>query len=391
MKAKKIIAAAVALALVAGSLAFAQERSAEEFDAEAREYKEYWFAAREKNKDNESDFILALIAFTRSHPKCIFPYLDIAEACSRAANPTSFSEDLGLDCFARAAMLRGSVPETEDGKLAKAKFHKAMALQNIRLFPENIKAGENEANAALEYNAEIGLGAFLDLARFSFFRNKNYAGCETFYKRAFDIDKDLSSLTGNDIATFETACRNAKKYADLAAFYDQYMNASQTCYFQDFGARAMFAYEKSKQKGKAVLVSMLDKEYTLSYNDSGADELIALLKKNFGKDKAASACINFVQKFYDNDAALEQKDLDSLPKNVRDFYPVRYMFQMKNSNDIAELKKDFDVFVGTSIGNFYIRLYEKAEKQGDKKTMAEIKALLKEKRYNEHGNNRLNK
>ncbi len=390
MKATKKFAAAVALLLTAGSLAFAQVRSPDEFDKEAQEYKERWLLAKEKHKDNEGDYILELVSFSRARPKCIFPYLDIAETTARSAAPGSFFEQLGMESLAKAAILLGTVPDTEDGKLAKAKYHKVMALQYAKNFPDNIKPCESEAALAAEYNGAIGLHAYLEAARL-YFKSRNYAACESCYKKAFALDKDLASLTGNDIATFETAGRNAKKFADLAAFYDQYMNASQTCYFPDFGARAMSAYEKAKQKDKAVLVSMLDKEYTLSYNSASADELISILKKNYGKDKGAAPCIAFVQKFYDDGAALGQDDLDALPKNVREFFPVRYMFKMKNSNDIEALQKEFEVFAGTSIANFYIRLYDKAERLGDKKTMAQIKALLKEQRYNERGPNRLNK
>jgi len=66
------------------------------------------------------------------------------------------------------------------------------------------------------------------------------------------------------------------------------------------------------------------------------------------------------------------------------------MYKMKSSNDIAALREEFEPFFKT-VGNFYIRLYEKAEKAGDKKAMAELKEILSQPIHNAHGRNRLTK
>ena len=114
------------------------------------------------------------------------------------------------------------------------------------------------------------------------------------------------------------------------------------------------------------------------------------MERRFGSDKAAKSCVAFIKKFYDKDASLAQADLDSLPENLRAFMPVRYMFDMKNSSDIKDLRKKYENFF-KPIGNFYIRLYEKAQAAGDKKTMDEMKKILSADEYNKDGKNRLNK
>ena len=127
---------------------------------------------------------------------------------------------------------------------------------------------------------------------------------------------------------------------------------------------------------------MLDKEYTKAYSDTSADELIAILKKHYGSSgKGAAACIDFVQKFFDEEKSLDDADLKSIPKSAQEFLTVRYMFKMKNSNDIAALREEFESFFGT-MKQFYIRLLKKAEANGDKDSAAQINKILAEKFQN---------
>lgn len=388
MKRPKLTAALLALSLAVGA-AWAQVRPADEFDKEALEYKNYWLNASEKlEKDNDfKAYLYAIDNFISDHPGCLLARVDMIEILIPLKNDQA--QKLANKHFLEANKLLSKIPDSPEGKFSKAKFYRFLSEYYLHLSGD-AALSTGFAKLCADNDERLGAQAYYSLAGFCQ-RKKQFDESFKYYKIAIDCDKELAFLTGNDIRAFSDACLYKKKYADLAAFYDQYIRSQKTCYYPGFGAQAMSAYEMAKRKDKAVLVSVLDKEYALSYAESSADDLISVLNKNYGNDKAAKKCVAFVQKFYDKDAALGKADLDSLPKGVRDFLPVRYMFEMKNSNDIAELKKDFDVFVGTTIGNYYIRLYQKAEAAGDKKTMAEIKEIMKGERYNQDGKNRLNK
>ena len=131
------------------------------------------------------------------------------------------------------------------------------------------------------------------------------------------------------------------------------------------------------ESDKAALVAILDKEYTDFYNETSADKLIEILKKNYTTASAVK-CIAFIEKFYDKNYAMSEADLKALPEKLRGFLPVRYMYKMKTSDDIAALRAEFEPFFST-IGNFYKRLYQKAEKNADKKSAAELQKIIAEK------------
>ena len=396
MKRLKSIASIFALALMTQSVrtipVYAeggkQGKMSEEAHAKiSREYKEYLLDARNKNDKNLEGFMAAIEKYKEKEPDFMDPYLDIAELLFKYGRGRE-AYMLAASNMSEAKTRSSFLPDSENGKYSRARFHRFESEVNLYIYG-NEKSAAESAEECAKYNAGLGAQAFYNLAN-NYITAKNFDKAFFFYKKAFEFDKELAYVTGDDIKAFGAVCNAQKKFLDLAAFYDQYIAASKTCYYQDFGAQAMSAYGKAKRKDKAVLVSVLDKEYTLSYSDTSADELIAILSKNYGKDKDAKTCIAFVKKFYDKDSEHSQADLDALPDDVKDFLPVRYMFNMKNSNDIERLEKDFDVFVGTAIGNYYIRLYDKAEKAGDKNKMAQIKETMKGKRYNEHGKNRLN-
>ena len=376
MKTNKRVAALLALLFAAGSLAFSQVRPAEEFDKEEQAYIDYWMSKGLTPTQMEK--------YSKEHPKCAMVLLELVDWYLKCKNTKD-----ALVLHKKLSRIIPTVPDSERGKKDKAEYYWLTFEINLFIKKDEGKAAK-DAELCAQYNAKKGAEAYYTLAAYNFV-NKNYAAAAPYYEKAFSYDKELSQLTANDIKGFLASCERSGRNAEAAAFFDQYMASSKTCWFHDFGALAMSAYEKAGQKGKAVLVSMLDKEYTLTYENSSADQLIEILKKNFGQDKSAASCVEFVQKFYDKSAALSQADLDSLPQNVREFLPVRYMFKMKNSSDIAELKKEFESFFEIGVGNFYIRLYEKAEKLGDQKKMAQIKEKLKGKNYNENGPNRLNK
>ncbi len=379
--------AALALALaLTGNLLFAQERSAEDFDKTAEEYYKHRKAAAEKYNDQQFGlyfYVASLNEFSNKYPDFILPYIDKSQSFFRLE-----MTDNAMQCYQKAKELLPAVPDSQKGKEAKARYYRLSA--EIKLLIEKDESGAiKEAELCGKNFPPLGARAFYTIAAHQASR-KSAAAIDS-YKKAFEYDKNFEFLDADDIKDFRNLCDTAKRWTDLAAFYDQYMDASQTCYFYNMGAFAMTAYEKARQKPKAVLVSIFDREFALSYKEESADEFIQALKKSFGKDKSAGPCVDFVRKFYDENSKLSQDDLNTLPESVRNFLPVRYMLKMKNSDDIEGLRKDFDVFVGSSIGHFYIRLYEKAQKNGDQKSMAEMKEMLKNKRYNQGQKNRLNK
>ena len=339
---------------------------------------------KDNNKNGGPFLYTASLDFLKKYPDFILTYIDYTKNFFNLQMP-----DYAMNAYQKAKELLPAVPDSQKGKEAKASYYRLSS--EIKLFIEKDVSGAiKEAELCGNHFPPFGAHAFYTIASYQASKKSTAAAIDS-YKKAFAYDKEFEFIDGNDINSFMRLCDSAKRWTDLAAFYDQYIGASQTCYFYNMGAFAMTAYEKARQKDKAVLVSIFDRELALSYKEESPDEFIQALQKSFGKDKSAGPCVDFVRKFYDENSKLRQDDVNALPESVRDFLPVRYMLEMKNSDDIEGLRKDFDVFVGSSIGNFYIRLYEKAQKNGDQKSMAAMKEMLKNERYNQGGKNRLNK
>lgn len=377
MKKVKTIALALALAVAANSL-WARpkteadlQRELDNYDKIAKDYKAYWKDAKDNYQLLEyGRYLEALYNFTLEHPFCLSAYADYIDGLLKVAQPQA--KAMAKDAYSLASDILPHVPDTEEGKISKAKYYKTSSIYQLKLF-NNEDAAKKDLELCEKYKAELAAEGYYALAR-SYAKGKKYALAIELYQKAFDLDKEFESFDyGEDFRAFTASCEAAKNYAALAGYYDKCLEGS--FYFSNFGAAAMSAYERAKQYDKAILVSILDREYALTYADQGADQFIQILKKNFGKNKKNAPCVSFVEKFYNPSEALAQADLDSLPEKVRDFMPVRYMFKMKNSSDVAELKNEFENFF-RPIGYFYIRLYEKAKAAGDKKAMAEIQARI---------------
>lgn len=374
MKSFKKIAALVAL-LVTAPVLWAAPRSAQEYDQEAQEYKEYWLIASQKST---KEYLEDLRKFQECHPKCLYAYVDLAQCYFQLRMIKDFYEQ--MKCGYKTI---ATVPETEEGKFAKAKFYRVSA-EARAMIPGYEIGGSPEQQAAIcvKNNELIGTQLYYALANFYVESGEINRGGRLFLS-AHKYDNDFSLTTRRDVKNF-TACCQAKinNYPLLKPYYNKLFSSKKFKYFIDFGAFAASAYETIGEKNKAVLVSMLDKEYTKAYSDTNADELIDILKKHYGSSgKEVAACIDFVQKFFDDEKSLGDADLNSLPQKERDFLTVRYMFKMKNSNDVAALRDEFESFFGT-MKQFYIRLLKKAESNGDKDSAAQINKILAEKFQN---------
>lgn len=367
------------LAPMPGSPAKARPRTEEDlqkeldnYDKIALEYKDYFKETEKKYMpQNFGRYLDSLYEFSLQHPLCVSAYADYIKGLLMAAQPEA--KRMAKEAYGAATGALKFVPDTKEGKLSKADYYDASARIQFLLFGDEAKA-QREAELCAKANPKLAGKALYDFATF-YMGKKDYAKALSYFQKSFELDPKLSAFSSiNAEKALVEACAAAKKFDVLAAYCDKNMEGS--IYWRDFGAFAMSAYEKAKQNAKAVLVSMLDVEYALAYSDTGADALIQILQKHFGKDKKAAPCIAFIKKFYDDKAVLTQGDVASLPENVRDFFPVRYMFKMKNSSDIEELKKEFDPFCGITLGNFALRLYDKAVKAGDKKAAADMLAKI---------------
>ena len=371
------------------SLLWAAPRPAQEFDQEANEYKEYWLASVKKHEGQKYGallFIDDLRYFCEQHPKCLLSRVDLATELLKIKDNKNGVEELKA-----AKQLLASVPETEEGKFALAKYYRLSTEASALGKAIGYSGGQpsSEASLCAKYNQALGAEAFYALANFYTTKGDVNAGGRTFLS-ARKYDKDFALTTAEDVKNYHYCCSKQLLGAPLISSYFNKLFASKGFkYFQDFGAVAASAYEQLGDKEKAAFASILDKEYTLTYKDSSPDDLIAILKKNYTTANAQKA-IAFIEKFYNDKDNFSEDDLNVLPKNIHDFLPVRYMYKMKSSNDIAALREEFEPFFKT-VGNFYIRLYEKAEKAGDKKNMAELKEILSQPIHNAHGRNRLTK
>ena len=384
---KKIIVT-LSAAILASAL-WAAPRPKAEFDQEAQDYREYWLESVKKHEGEKYGallFIDDLRRFCEQHPQCLLSRVDFA---SESLKMQMTKE--GVEALKAASKILPSVPDTEEGKFAKAKYYRlsteASALGKAIGYTGGMPT--NEANMCAKYNPQLGAEAFYALA--NFYTNKgDYNGGGRAFLSAHKYDKDFSLTTAQDVKNYLLCCSKQLMGAPLIGSYINKLFASGGfTYFKDFGAMAASAYEKVGEKDKAAFASILDKEFTLTYKDSSADALLSILKRNYTTVNAQKA-IAFIEKFYSDSQTLGNEDLSSLPEKARDFLPVRYMYKIKTSDDIAALREEFEPFFKT-VGNFYIRLYEKAEKTGDKKTMAELKEILSKPIHNAYGRNRLTK
>lgn len=380
MKKIKKIAALAAFA-ICGGLSWAQVRSAQEFKAEMDDYALYWATVSQKYGTDYYTYGMALSDYAKKHEQSILTYLDLI--------PYSFKirdSRIAMQYYDKAKSLLPTIPDSEEGKFAKAKYYRLSAEINIYIY-NSVKGAEKDAELCAQNNEDLGAQAYYFLGT-HYGQELKSKKCLDFYKIAMSMDKDFAYINGTDIGIYSNFCVKGSKNAELAAFFDKFFSAKKSFYYNNLGSSASSAYERNKELEKAVLASMVDRELSLTYSESDADPLVKLLNKNLGKTQGAKACVEFIRKFYDSNEKLTQEDLDSIPENARDFVTVRYMYKMKNSNDIKALREEFESFF-QSIGNFYIRLYEKAEKNGDNKSMAEFKKILEDKYYNSNGPNRL--
>ncbi len=380
MKKIKKIAALAAFA-ICGGLSWAQVRSAQEFKAEMDDYALYWNAAATKYRGNYYTYGIALEEYLKKHDKSILTYLDLIPYEFKIKNPK-----LGIQYYQKAKDLLPTIPDSEEGKFAKAKFYRISVELNVYCY-NNVKGAAKEAEHCAQNNTDLGAQAY-------YFLGTHYAQelkskkCLDFYNTAMSMDKDLAFINNSDIGFYTNYCVKGSKHAELAALFDRYFGSKKTFYYKNLGSASSSAYERNKELEKAVLVSMLDHDFALTYNESDAAPLIKILSKNLGKKTGPKACVEFIRKFFDQNEKLTEEDLASIPEGARDFLTVRYMYKMKNSNDTKALRDEFESFF-QSIGNFYIRIYEKAEKNGDKKTMDEVKKILENDYHNSNGPNRL--
>ncbi len=261
------------------------------------------------------------------------------------------------------------LPESEEVSEAKGYYYQTMAEMALfvngdsQAFEKNKKlCVENSKN----YGAEItylAAGLYYDVAgqlvknavkymydkdavdRLTNKANKFYADSRKAFLEAFELDSEFTHISNDDMNTFINLSKLKSNFDDMAIFYDKFFASKVTLYSKDLGANAMAIYETTREGSadrihKAILISILDFE---TKEKADGASLVAILEKNFSKYADTAPTIGFVKKFY-SDAAFSQKDLDALPAEVRDFLPVRYMYKMKTSNDVAALKAEFEPF-----------------------------------------------
>jgi|GEM_PF-1776713 tetratricopeptide (TPR) repeat protein len=384
-KGKRIAAIAALLAL--GTLLWAAPRPAEEFDKEAEDYKNYWFESVQKHKDEKFGQLLLLDdlrAFCNEHPQCLLSRVDLATESLKARRTKE-----GVEALKAASKILPSVPETEEGKFAKAKYYRLSAEVNLFITPGGNTGAflaNGDAMSCTKYNELLGAQIYYLLGNY-YASAKNYRKALFTFKTALKYDKKFELLAENDLRNIVFCIRKSGGILEFELL-DNLVSNEYFTYFPNYGSIMASGFDFLTDKSKAALVSILDKEYADTYNKTSADELLAVLRKNFSKSPNAEKCIAFIEKFYDDSQTFTEEDLKLIPKSVREFMPLRYMYKMKTSDDIAALREEFEPFF-TTIGNFYIRLYEKAEKAGDKKHMAELKEILSKPIHNANGKNRL--
>ena len=384
-KGKRIAAIAALLAL--GTLLWAAPRPAEEFDKEAEDYKNYWFESVQKHKDEKFGQLLLLDdlrAFCNERPQCLLSRVDLATESLKARRTKE-----GVEALKAASKILPSVPETEEGKFAKAKYYRLSAEVNLFITPGG-KTGaflaKSDAMSCTKYNELLGAQIYYLQGNY-YASNGKYKDAVCAFNSATKHDKNFKLMTSNDLNNI-IYCNKKIGAIYGMLILNKIFKDEKFSYFPNLGSISSSGFDFLTDKSKAALVSILDKEYADTYNKTSADELLAVLRKNFSKSPNAEKCIAFIEKFYDDSQTFTEEDLKLIPKSVREFMPLRYMYKMKTSDDIAALREEFEPFF-TTIGNFYIRLYEKAEKAGDKKNMAELKEILSKPIHNANGKNRL--
>ncbi|MBO7123518.1 MAG: hypothetical protein J6V90_09590 [Treponema sp.] len=377
MKRLKLLASLAAL-FMATAILWAAPRAAQEFDQEALVYRNYWLDSVKRHQGEKLGILLLLDdlrAFCEKNPQCLLSRVDLAAETLKMRDYKK-----GLEVMNEAKKILPTVPDSEEGKFSKAKYYRLLTEVSLYISPGGPKgeiAASKAAGSCAKNNELLGAQACYTLAYY-FASAKKYDAAIRNYNYAHSHDKDCSLANAQDIQTYVFCCKKkALSGIVLVPYFDKIFSSKGFSYFEDFGAIAASGYETGN-KDKAILAAMLDKEYTKAYADTSADDLIALLTKNYGATKNARTCIGIVQKFFDESQELTEADLQSLPKEDQDFLTVRYMYKMRNSNDIAALREEFEQFFGT-MKTFYIRLAKKAEKNGDKKAAEEIKKIIAEK------------
>lgn len=366
-KLRRIVA--LAALLLAGGLFWGQERGAYS-EKEFKELLAEYNVASQVVDYNLTRTIANILEFEKAHPDFLSVHVDLAILFFKARSVKDATTE-----YKRAQACVQKVPDSPEGKLEKAKYYQLSTEMNLYVFQKE-SAAKKEAKLCAQNDKILGAKVSYMLAS-RYMEEKKLATSYWEYQNAFDLDSGFGVINENDIKNYSYVCKKGRAAFEIPKFYERYFNASKSRYFPNLGALATTYFEKGKNKPKAVLSAMLDQEYTDTAKELSPAPMISVLERDFGKDKEAAACVAFIRKFYDKDKSLGQEDLDSLPQGVRNFLTVRYMYKMKTSDDVAKLREEFEPFFHP-IGRFYIRLYEKAKKNGDKAAMDELQKIIKE-------------
>lgn len=345
----------------------------ENYDKLSLEYKKFEEDARAKHKDNLGRYLLDIYDYSIEKPVLLPPYTDFVKWGIATKSPDIVK--MAMSAYNAGEKAATFVGDTEIGKIDKADFYRLSS--EIQLYVlKNEKKAQEEADRCAGFDKAIGSEAYYNLAE-HYIKAKAVDNAFIFYKKAFDIDKDLEKASIYNIADYSDLCAKKKLSSDLEKLWDRYVSSEKKRADGILAFLIVTGYEKAKRPDKAALSALMNNEDQMVRDESKVLASIAVLRKHYGKNKAASACIDFLNKFYDKNASLGEEDLASLPKDTQDFLFVRYMYDMKNSNDIAALRKSYEGFFGSQ-KYFYARLAQKAEAQGDKAALAEFQKKMNE-------------
>ncbi|MBQ9625696.1 MAG: aldo/keto reductase, partial [Treponema sp.] len=117
---KKIIVT-LSAAILASAL-WAAPRPKAEFDQEAQDYREYWLESVKKHEGEKYGallFIDDLRRFCEQRPQCLLSRVDFAAESLKMQMTKE-----GVEALKAASKILPSVPDTEEGKFAKAKYYR---------------------------------------------------------------------------------------------------------------------------------------------------------------------------------------------------------------------------------------------------------------------------
>ncbi len=333
--------------------------STEDFNNALKEYREF---------SNEDLTIEELSTFCNEHPDFALCLADTARAYFNRKEIQA-----GKKYLLRSEKLLRYLPENSEANFIKAYCFRVHAEYSY-FINGNIRNMEKYALKCEEASPKESI-PLLYLAGRIFYSNKDYQRAIKYYKKAFNYDFEFQECNTQDIHNYLELMFTANDEYD-PPLLEKYIQKPDCIWINDLDKKLTLLYEEKQKYELAMLTSFLSYELYSCYFERKNEDFMNMQRSfaaeiNDKYNRDLSFIIDFFEKYFDDGKTLTFDDVQKLPEECRNYFPVRFMLCTKSqmTQNIAE--KDFlpmSAFF-RQFPSFYYHLYN------SKKSSEELKKI----------------